>query len=175
MTPPVQFMPIPGRRIMKGRFTREHMEVFRTAYLFQTLEPAELGLFMEKAMYADMAPNSVIIREDDQGEHLFLILSGKVRVTKRTFEGIEQILGILETGDFFGEMVLLDRKSRSASVFAHTRVELAKFQHSEVSAILNDNPRIGLKVLRAFSEVISLRLRNANDKLRSLPFIERTF
>lgn len=160
---------------MRDKFTDEHLEVFKSAYLFRTLEPEQLELFINRARYEEHTPNSVIIREDDTGEHLFLILSGKVRVTKRTFEGIEQILGILETGDFFGEMVLLDRKSRSASVFAHTGVELAKFQHSEVSAILNDNPRVGLKVIRAFSEVISLRLRNANDKLRSLPFIERTF
>lgn len=160
---------------MDNGFTKDHMEVFRNAYLFQELEPSELELFMEKARYADLSPNSVIIREDDPGEQLFLILSGKVRVTKRTFEGIEQILGILEAGDFFGEMVLLDRRSRSASVYAHSRVELAKFQHSEVTSILNEHPRIGLKVFRAFSEVISLRLRNANDKLRSLPFIERTF
>lgn len=170
---------IPGPRgrddDMSDGLTAEHMDVFRGAYLFQQLEPEELDLFKAKARYAEVSPNSVIIREDDPGEQLFLILSGKVRVTKRTFEGIEQILGILETGDFFGEMVLLDRMSRSASVYAHTKVELAKFQHSEVSAILNENPRIGLKVFRAFSEVISIRLRNANDKLRSLPFIERTF
>lgn len=160
---------------MNGKFTLVHTEIFKSAYLFQTLEPRELELFINKAQYSDMSPNSVIIREDDPGEHLFLILSGKVRVTKKTFEGIEQILGILKSGDFFGEMVLLDRRSRSASVYSHTRVELAKIQHSEVSSILTENPRIGLKVLRAFSEVISLRLRNANDKLRSLPFIERTF
>ena len=160
---------------MNIKFTKEHLDIFKSAYLFRTLEPAELELFITKAQYSDMAPNSVIIREDDPGEHLYLILSGKVRVTKKTYESIEQILGILETGDFFGEMVLLDHRSRSASVYAHTRVELAMIQHSEVSAILTENPRIGLKVLRAFSEVISLRLRNANDKLRSLPFIERTF
>jgi CRP/FNR family transcriptional regulator, cyclic AMP receptor protein len=160
---------------MEDKFTKEHKGVFRTAYLFQTLEPDELDLFVDRAEHSELAPNSVIIREDDQGEHLYLILSGKVRVTKKTYEGIEQILGILETGDFFGEMVLLDRKSRSASVYAHTKVELAKIQHKDVSSILTQNPRIGLKVLRAFSEVISLRLRNANDKLRSLPFIERTF
>lgn len=160
---------------MNSRFTEEHMQVFRNAYLFRDLEPRELEMFLEKAVNSDLPADSVIIREDDPGEHLFLILSGKVRVTKKTFESIDQILGILEAGDFFGEMVLLDRKSRSASVFAHTRVELAKFRHGEVSSILNSNPRIGLKVMRAFSEVISLRLRNANDKLRSLPFIERTF
>jgi len=157
------------------KFSRNHLEVFKEAYLFQALDPQELQMFIDQAEYSEHAPNSVIIREDDQGENLFLILSGKVRVTKKTFEGIEQILGILEAGDFFGEMVLLDKKSRSASVFAHSRVELARFRHAQVAAILNDHPRIGLKVHRAFSEVISLRLRNANDKLRSLPFIERTF
>jgi len=160
---------------MNSRFTLAHLDVFKSAYLFQALEPEELELFVDKAQYSDLAPNSVIIREDDTGEYLYLILSGKVRVTKKTFEGIEQILGILKMGDFFGEMVLLDRRSRSASVYSHTRVELAKIQHSKVSCILNENPRIGLKVFHAFSEVVSLRLRNANDKLRSLPFIERTF
>lgn len=160
---------------MNTEFTQKHLDVFSSAYLFRNLEPHELESFISKTHYSDLVPNSVIIREDDQGEFLYLILSGKVRVTKRTYEGIEQILGILETGDFFGEMVLLDRRSRSASVYSHSRVELAKIQHADVAAIMNENPRIGLKVLRAFSEVISLRLRNANDKLRSLPFIERTF
>jgi len=160
---------------MNSNLTKDHRKVFASAYLFQALEPHELELFINKAEYSDLAANSIIIREDDPGEQLFLILSGKVRVTKKTYEGIDQILGILETGDFFGEMVLLDHRSRSASVYAHSRVELATFQHSQVSSILSENPRIGLKVHRAFSEVISLRLRNANDKLRSLPFIERTF
>ncbi|MCK4807546.1 MAG: cyclic nucleotide-binding domain-containing protein, partial [Candidatus Aegiribacteria sp.] len=126
---------------MSSKFTQAHLDVFRSAYLFRDLEPEELNSFVSNTQYSDLVPNSVIIREDDQGEYLYLILSGKVRVTKRTYEGIEQILGILETGDFFGEMVLLDRRSRSASVYAHTRVELAMIQHAEVASIMNENPR----------------------------------
>lgn len=155
--------------------TREHLEVFRSAYLFRGLEPSELSFFVEKANYSAWKPNEIIIREDEEGESLYLILSGRVRVTKRTFDGIEQVLGILGPGDFFGEMVLLDNRGRSASVYAHTRVELAGIPHSDIKGILSGNPRIGLHVLRAFAEVLSLRLRDANDKLRSLPFIERTF
>ncbi len=160
---------------MTSNITKAHRDVFKTAYLFRNLEPAELELFINKAEYAVWNANNIVIREDDPGEHLYLILSGKVRITKRTYEGIEQILGILNVGDFFGEMVLLDHRSRSASVYSHTNIELARIPHSDISTILTDNPRIGLKVVRAFSEVLSLRLRNANDKLRSLPFIERTF
>lgn len=160
---------------MSTNFTQEHINVFKSTYLFRSLEPSELELFLKNAEYAEWIPNDIIIREDEPGEYLYLILSGKVRITKRTYEGIEQILGILITGDFFGEMVLLDHRSRSASVYAHTRIELAKISHVDISVILTENPRIGLKVFRAFSEVLSIRLRNANDKLRSLPFIERTF
>jgi CRP/FNR family transcriptional regulator, cyclic AMP receptor protein len=156
-------------------FTREHLEIFRTAYLFSGLEPSELTLFSDTANFSEWKPNDVVIREDDQGESLYLILSGKVRVTKRTFDGIEQVLGILGPGDFFGEMVLLDNRGRSASVYAHTRLELAAIPHDDIKRILSGNPRIGLTVLRAFAEVLSLRLREANEKLRSLPFIERTF
>jgi len=155
--------------------SREHLEVFRSAYLFRGLEPSELGFFVERARITEWKPNDIIIREDEEGDSLYLILSGRVRVTKRTFDGIEQVLGILGPGDFFGEMVLLDNRGRSASVFAHTPVELAGIPHADVKEILSMNPRIGLAVLRAFAEVLSLRLRDANDKLRTLPFIERTF
>jgi len=160
---------------MRSRFSEKHLEVFRNAYLFSDLEPGELALFLENADYSEWLPNDIIIREDDPGERLYLILSGKVRVTKKTYESIEQVLGILGSGDFFGEMVLLDNRGRSASVYAHSKLEMAAIPHSAIKSILVDNPRIGLKVLTAFSEVLSLRLREANDKLRSLPFIERTF
>jgi CRP/FNR family transcriptional regulator, cyclic AMP receptor protein len=163
-----------GRTEMSG-FTREHLDTFRSAYLFRGLEPSELSFFIDAANFTEWKPNDIVIREDDQGESLYLILSGKVRVTKRTFDGIEQVLGILGPGDFFGEMVLLDSRSRSASVYAHTRLELADIPHSDITRILSGNPRIGLNVLRSFAEVLSLRLREANDKLRSLPFMERTF
>ncbi len=160
---------------MNPSFTPEHLRVFRSAYLFKTLNPEELSFFLDTASLVRISSNGLIIRENDPGEQLFLILSGKVRVTKHAFENIEQILGILKPGDFFGEMVLLDRKKRSASVFAHTDVELAGFRYSDVSRIMNEYPRVGMAVLKAFSEVISLRLRDADDKLRALTFIEKTF
>jgi len=158
-----------------GSFSQEHLQTFRTAYLFRSLEPSELGIFVDKARSSLWNPGDIVIREDDMGESLYLILAGKVRVTKRTYDGIEQVLGILGPGEFFGEMVLMDNRARSASVYAHTRLELAEIPHGDITSILSDNPKIGLSVLRAFLEVLSLRLREANDKLRSLPFMERTF
>ena len=66
---------------MVSNFTEEHRSIFKTAYLFRNLEPAELELFIDKAEYAEWNANNIVIREDDPGEHLFLLLSGKVRIT----------------------------------------------------------------------------------------------
>jgi CRP-like cAMP-binding protein len=152
-----------------------HLEMFREAYLFRNLEPHELQPFIEYSRLAEYSPSEMIISEGDAGEELFFILSGSVRVTKATKEGIEQVIGLLREGDFFGEMALLDRKPRSASVFAHERTELARLRHEDIYAIFKADPSIGLKVVRTLAEVLSLRLRDTNDKLKFLLLLESTF
>jgi CRP/FNR family cyclic AMP-dependent transcriptional regulator len=152
-----------------------YVERFREAYLFRNLLPHELQPFIENSGLADYSPNDMIISEGDAGEELFLILSGSVRVTKSTTEGIEQVIGFLREGDFFGEMALLDRRPRSASVFAHGNARLARLRHEDIYKIFRADPATGLKVVRTLAEVLSLRLRETNDRLKTVLLLESTF
>ena len=152
-----------------------HIEMFRNAYLFRNLLPHELQPFIESSQLGDYSPNELIIAEGDAGDELFLILSGSVRVTKSTSEGIEQVIGFLREGDFFGEMALLDRRPRSASVIAHGNVKLARLKHDDIYTIFRVDPATGLKVVRTFAEVLSLRLRDTNDRLKTVLLLESTF
>jgi CRP/FNR family cyclic AMP-dependent transcriptional regulator len=152
-----------------------HLEMFRNAYLFRNLLPHELQPFMERSTIVDYSPNELIIAEGDAGEELFLILGGSVRVTKATSEGVEQVIGFLREGDFFGEMALLDRRPRSASVIAHGNVQLARLRHDDIYTIFRIDPATGLKVVRTFAEVLSLRLRDTNDRLKTILLLESTF
>jgi CRP-like cAMP-binding protein len=151
-----------------------HQDVFRSAYLFADLEKDELALFLDRAKYQTLGKDTEILREGESGDTLYLILSGSVRVTKRVGEGVEQVIGLLRPGEFFGEMAILDSLPRSASVFANSEVELALIEHPDLIDIFSQNARTGLKVVRKFAEVLSVRLRETNDRLRVLLQLERT-
>ncbi len=147
----------------------------RKAYLFRNLAPAELEPFVKTARYRSYSPNEMVIAEEETGDDLFLILSGRARVIKGRNREYEQVIGMLREGEFFGEMALIDRLPRSASVYAHEPLRLAIFGHGDLRSIFTENPAIGLKVVTAFAEVLSHRLRGTNDKLKTLLFMERTF
>jgi len=151
-----------------------HQEVFRGAYLFADLRQDELALFLDRARYQSLGADTQILREGESGDMLYLILGGSVRVTKRVGEGVEQVIGFLRPGEFFGEMALLDRLPRSASVFANGSVELAVLEHEDLTDIFSRNSALGLKVVRKFAEILSMRLRETNDRLRVLLQLERT-
>lgn len=145
------------------------------AYLFRNLAPAELKPFIRIARYRSYSPNEMVIAEEEAGDDLFLILSGSVRVIKGSTREYEQVIGMLREGEFFGEMALIDRMPRSASVYAHEPLKLAIFGHEDLRGIFAESPATGLKVVTAFAEVLSQRLRDTNDKLKTLLFLERTF
>lgn len=151
-----------------------HEEVLRGAYLFEELSPAELQPFIDSMSIESYAPNEMIIGEGETGADLYLILSGSVRVTKKATEDIEQVIGLLRKGEFFGEMALIDKKSRSASVYAHEKAELALFAHDAIYRVFEASPAVGFRVVRKFAEVLSLRLRDTDDKLKTLFLVERT-
>jgi CRP-like cAMP-binding protein len=71
-------------------------------------------------------------------------------------------------------MALLDSLPRSASVCANSDVELAVLEHPDLLDIFSRNAVTGLKVVRKFAEILSGRLRETNDKLRTLLQLERT-
>lgn len=155
----------------EGGFVR----LIRRAYLFRSLSDAELEQFSRMARFESYGTDRTILSEGEEGRTLYLVLSGSVRVTRSIGGEHEQVIGFVKAGDSFGEMALLDRRPRSASVHANEPVELALFDHDEITRVFESNPSIGYRVVRAFAEVVSLRLRDTNDRLRALLVLERSF
>ena len=77
--------------------------------------------------------NDVILLEEDAGTALFIILKGKVKITRSSSDGREVILNILSDSDFFGEMAILDGLNRSATVIAIENSELFLIQIKALS------------------------------------------
>jgi len=123
----------------------------------------QLALFVSLLEPVQMKPNRVIVKRNDKGDCMYLLLDGEVRVSN-TVEGRETILAKLETGDFFGEICLFDEGARSADVIANRDCTLLKITKQAFDGMIEQHPAIGALFLRSMFRVVASRLRNMDKK-----------
>jgi len=103
----------------------------------------------------------VLFHEGDAGEDMFIIQSGKVAIKKNVTEGGDATLAVLEKGDFFGEMALLERLPRSATAEMVEDGDLIVIGGDTLGDMIKTNPEIAVRMLRKQS----IRLRETNKQL----------
>jgi len=109
------------------------------------------------------SPGAVICREGEEGDEMYIIQKGKVRVSK-DFAGAPHLISVLEKGDFFGEMALVSRTRRSATVTAIDSVELLVFNREGLLNTITRNARIALTII----DKLCRRLQAAHLKIQHL-------
>lgn len=143
-------------------------DLFREVPLFADLEEADLDSLLAVATRRKFPKDSVIFFERDPGDSLFMIMSGRVKVTILSDDGREIILSVLGEKDFFGEMSLLDNEPRSATAIAMEDTEVVILHQREFLSIVEKRPRILVLLLA----VLSSRLRKANHQIGSLALLD---
>jgi CRP/FNR family transcriptional regulator, cyclic AMP receptor protein len=138
--------------------------VFRRVALFADLDPAQLAALSRVASVRQFAAGAPILREADPGDHFFALLRGEVKVFVDSPDGREVVLTHLQSGDFFGEMALLEGVSRSASVTAMSETELVALARDDFFAVLAGDFALTRKIL----QTLSARLRRSNEVIESL-------
>jgi CRP-like cAMP-binding protein len=108
-------------------------------------------------------PGASICREGEEGDEMYIIQKGKVRVSKR-FAGKTHVVSVLEKGDFFGEMAIVSRIQRTATVTAIDAVELLVFDREGLQNMIARNARIALTII----DKLCRRLQNAHLKIQHL-------
>lgn len=108
--------------------------------------------------------DTIILMEEDESGALFIIVSGKVKVSRTSNDGREVILNILSESDIFGEMALLDGLTRSATVTAMEDSELFIIQRNQFLEFLKEHPEISIALMQELSK----RLRTADMQIKSL-------
>ncbi len=132
--------------------------------LFSCLSAAELGYLSSRMVKRTYPKNSLIIYEEDLTNALYIIQTGKVKITKQHENGREVIIALLSHGDFFGEMSLIDDEPRSTNAVTKEKSELLILKREDLLPILSQNPRLSLNLMRVFAK----RLREATGKIASL-------
>ncbi len=110
--------------------------------------------------------HATIVEEGLPGDYMYIIREGRVKVTLSSEDGREKIMDFLTAGDFFGEMSLLDRAPRSASVESVEPVRLLALSRGDFLDLLRNSSELALSVI----QVLVSRLREADDQASSLSF-----
>src|SRR5262249_19255847 len=110
--------------------------------LFSGVPRDELSTLLSLAAPSKVSAGSVVVREGEPGDSLFLIASGKLRVATKADKGEEIVLAELGPGDFFGEVALLPRRPRTATVTALTDAELLRVDQAALAQLRQRHPNI---------------------------------
>jgi CRP/FNR family transcriptional regulator, cyclic AMP receptor protein len=139
-----------------------NVEALRAVPLFGSLDreaAAELGRFLSIDDYS--AP-TIVFHNRDPGDSMYLIDSGKVRISITDADGHTVTLAELGPGDFFGEMSMLDGEGRSADATVVEDARLARLTRQDFLSFIKTDPRIAIEMLTALTH----RLRRTDDILR---------
>jgi CRP/FNR family transcriptional regulator, cyclic AMP receptor protein len=139
-------------------------EVLAGTVLFQGLPADAAERLGNVAERRKVTHGDVIFRQGEPGASMYVILRGKVRMTRPADPGRDNLLTLLGPGDLFGELTLFDPAPRRATATAITDVELAEFTAAAMKSWLAAEPDAAWHFLR----LLARRLRRVNDTLENL-------
>ena len=146
----------------------DNIQLLRQVSIFKELPQETIADLSRRVWQKPAEAGSVIVSQEEAGDALFVIASGKVKVVLYGETGREIILSILKAGDFFGEMALLDRQPRSANVVAIEDSQLLGLDREAFQTHLTAHPTTALAILAEMSR----RLRHDNEVIGNLALLD---
>jgi CRP/FNR family cyclic AMP-dependent transcriptional regulator len=141
--------------------------LLKTVPLFTDLDDTELAAVADVCREERFTSGEYIFREGESGNRLYLITEGDVRISRDVPGSGEEALAVLKPGAVFGEMAVLSRSERSTHAISNGGTVALTISRSDFEMLLDLNRELAYKVLWAVARLLSARLRNANDSLRS--------
>ena len=136
-------------------------------YMFQDLPEELIDRLVALSVTKRLQPGEALFFKNDVGDAFYGILSGRIRISTSTPGGQELVLNIMEPGDAFGEIALLDGSDRTADAFAIEPCELMVLQRRDLWHLIERAPNLALH----FLELAGARLRYLSDKIEDNAFL----
>lgn len=140
----------------------------RKAPLFAALDDDAAEALLSTMTRTKIARGQELFHEGEQGDSLYVITGGKVKLGRRSADGRENLLAILGEGEMLGELSLFDPGPRTATASAIADTELVGLSHPDMTAYLGTRPEIAMTMLSA----LAARLRRTNEALGDLVFTD---
>ena len=137
--------------------------------LFDDLRDMELNTAAKHMNFFELEKDEVLFKEDDPGDYVCFIVAGELQVLKKTRKtGQKVLIATLTKNRSIGEMSVIDNTKRSATVKASTRSTIIALSKRGFDQILEENPIIGIKILKQLSRLMSMNLRKTSSQLTGL-------
>jgi CRP/FNR family cyclic AMP-dependent transcriptional regulator len=131
--------------------------------LFNGISRREFGHLFQALVIRSYEPGEILFREGDIGRALFILESGRVEVSRKTAEGGTLQIAILNPGDYFGEISLLDERPRSATAAAMELVKVHLLYKTELEKMIKHVPHVGAAIMTHLGMLLAARLRAVSD------------
>ncbi len=141
--------------------------ILKKVALFEGLTSGQLQKVAAIATTRAYEGSSFIFREGDTGESMFIVVDGKVRISKQVPGVGEEALAILEHHQWFGEMALIDDSARSADAIAHSPCTLLEIRREKLDQLMFTDKELAYVVLWTLVRSLSERLRETSDKIKA--------
>ena len=145
--------------------------VLASTSLFENLDEASLASVASSGARRKLERGDVLFRQDDESGALYVVVSGRIAIANRSFDGRESMVALMEDGDLFGEMGLFDEgEGRSADARALEPSELIELPYEPVRELFRDQPQLLWSVV----QLLSKRVRNMDNALADSVFLDVT-
>lgn len=135
----------------------------RKGAMFRSLPPNELGKLVKRLKPIEVEEGEILFKEGDIGDKVYIVVAGELEITQDFGTPNERLLGVSESGNFIGDMILFNPgHKRTATVRARKSAALVEMILSDFEELLESSPMMGLKVMRELGE----RLKDNNDTLQ---------
>ena len=137
---------------------------FKGIPLFSGLSVADHGQLLQIAVRKTYPRHTLLVREGDIGDRFYLLRKGRAKVYLGDDHGREVILSILEPGDFFCEMAMIDDEPCSANVMSLEESEFVSIAKADFQQVMASSPDMAKRLLKSLAQ----RLRESNQQIESL-------
>lgn len=148
-----------------GLSTQQRADLLEQSAWSLSFTKSELLVLVEFMKACSGGPGTVLCREGDTESFMGIFIDGGATVTKASSGGAQTQVGRLGKDKSFGEMSVLNREPRSATVVADSEVRLLILQRSEFDRLIDNQPRVAAKFLLKIARLLSQRLRETTGQL----------
>lgn len=150
-------------KLSESKEIEKHKSCVSIVPIFNHLEDDEMNSIVKSAIHLNLKKNEILYRAGDHSNSLYIVHKGKVRVYRLSENGREQLIRILNPGEFTGELALFRESVHEVYAEAMEQTEICSIQRGDLQQILQQHPTISLKILNEFSK----RLDNTEHLMTS--------
>lgn len=136
-----------------------------SAPLFMALDDGDLEKIDPYIGSVELEAGDVLFFEGDNSDYAAFVTVGQLEVVKKDINNKEKVVSILSKGSAIGELALLDGMPRSATVRAKSAASVTVLDRKGLDAIIDTEPKVGVKILRYLARAVSYNMRRISNQL----------